>query len=102
MLLEEIVRTSSAVANASRRLVKIGHLADLLRRLASDEINVAIAFLSGELRQGRIGLGPATIWGARPSSGVETATLSIADVDQTFARIAGTSGAGSTGARQQL
>jgi DNA ligase 1 len=102
MLLEEIVRTSSAVANASRRLVKIGQLADLLRRLASDEINVAIAFLSGELRQGRIGLGPATIWGARPSSGVETATLSIADVDQTFARIAGTSGAGSTGARQQL
>ena len=102
MLLEEIVRTSGAVANASGRLAKVGHLADLLRRLAPDEVNVAIGFLSGELRQGRIGLGPATIWTARPPSGVETSTLSLAEVDQTFARIAGTSGAGSTGARQQL
>ena len=102
MLLQEVVRTSAAVADSSSRLAKIGHLADLLRRLAPEEVNVAIPFLSGELRQGRIGLGPATIWSARPSSGAESATLSLAEADETFARIAGISGAGSTGARQQL
>ncbi len=102
MLLQEIVRTSAAVADSSGRLAKIGHLADLLRRLAPGEVNIAVPFLSGDLRQGRIGLGPATIWSARLSNGAETATLSLADVDETFARIASTSGAGSTGARQQL
>jgi DNA ligase-1 len=102
LLLQEIVRTSAAVAHSSGRLAKIGHLGDLLRRLAPEEVKIAIPFLSGDLRQGRIGLGPATIWSARPSSGAEAATLSLAEVDETFAQIAGTSGAGSTGARQQL
>jgi DNA ligase-1 len=102
MLLQEIVQTSAAVADSSGRLAKIAHLADLLHRLAPEEVSIAIPFLSGELRQGRIGLGPATIWSARPSSGAEAATLSLADVDDAFAGIAGTSGAGSAGARQRL
>ena len=67
MLLQEIVQTSAAVADSSGRLAKIAHLADLLHRLAPEEVSIAIPFLSGELRQGRIGLGPATIWSARPS-----------------------------------
>jgi ATP-dependent DNA ligase I len=102
MRLEEIVRTSSAVAGAGARLAKTAHLADLLRRLAPQEVDVAIAFLSGELRQGRIGLGPAAIWAARQPSDVDVGTLSLAEVDETFARIAVTTGAGSTALRQQL
>jgi len=102
MLVQDLVRTSLAVANASGRLDKIGLLAALLRRLAPDEVDIAIALLSGGLRQGRIGLGPATIWAAKPPRSAETATLSLADIDETFERIAGTVGAGSTGARQQL
>lgn len=102
MLLQEIARTSAAVADSSSRLAKIGRLADLLRRLAPEEVNIAIPFLSGELRQGRIGLGPATIWSAKPSSGAEASTLSLAEVDEIFARIGSTSGAGATGARQRL
>ena len=102
MRLEDLVRTSSAVADASGRLDKIGLLAALLRRLGPGEIEIAIALLSGGLRQGRIGLGPATIWAAKPPTAAEAATLSLADIDETFERIAGTGGAGSTGARQQL
>src|SRR5688572_12926944 len=101
MLLDDIVQTSRGVANASSRLVKIDLLADLLRRLAPEELEIAIPLLSGELRQGRIGLGPAAIWAARRSSGAAAATLTLADIDQTFARIAGTTGAGSASARQQ-
>ena len=102
MLLADIVRTSALVAETSSRLTKISHLADLLRRLAPDEIDIAIPFLSGDLRQGRIGLGPASIWSARPASAADGATLSIAEVDDTFSRIAGTSGARSAATRQDL
>jgi DNA ligase 1 len=102
MLLQEIIRTSAAVADSSGRLAKIGYLVDLLRRLAPEEVDIVIPFLSGELRQGRIRLGPATIWAAKPSGGADSATLSLAEVDETFSRIAGTSGAGSTSVRQQL
>jgi len=56
MLLTDLVNTSAAVANASSRLAKIGLLADLLRRLAPEEIEMAIGFLSGEPRQGRLEL----------------------------------------------
>jgi DNA ligase-1 len=102
MLTEEIVRTSALVAETSARRAKVGILADVLRRLSPDELPIAIAFLSGELRQGRIGLGPATMWAARPSSGAQAATLSLIEVDETFARIAAISGAGSADARLRL
>jgi len=57
VFLHELVVTSTAVAQASGRLVKIGQLATLLRRLAPTEVEIAIAFLAGEPRQGRIGIG---------------------------------------------
>ena len=47
MLLHELVSTSRAVAAASGRLHKIDRLATLLRRLTPDEVDIAIAFLSG-------------------------------------------------------
>jgi DNA ligase 1 len=102
VLLEDLVQTSLAVADASGRLAKVGLLADLLRRLAPEEIDIAVAMLSGQVRQGRIGLGPATIWAARPASSAGAATLSLTDIDETLERIAGTAGSGSTAARQQL
>ena len=102
MLFEEIVRASALVAETSGRLRKIGLLADLLRSLAPDEVDIAIPFLSGELRQGRIGLGPAAIWAARQPDGAPRATVTLMDVDETLARIAGTSGAGSVKVRRQL
>ena len=57
MLLDDVVQTSRAVAQAGSRLTKIGLLADLLRRLSPNEIEIAIGMLSGEPRQGRIGIG---------------------------------------------
>jgi DNA ligase-1 len=101
MLLQDIVRASAAVAETGSRLEKVRHLADCLRRLAPDDIAAAIAYLSGELPQGRIGLGPATIWSAKPSAGADVASLTLAEVDVAFTRLAETSGTGSAGARQQ-
>jgi DNA ligase-1 len=101
MSLNDLVTTSVAVGQASGRLVKIGLLADLLRRMAPEEIAIAIGFLSGEPRQGRIGIGGATIWSAKDDADADTPTLSLVDLDQAFTEIAALKGAGSTAARQQ-
>ncbi|MDX6336212.1 MAG: ligase 1 [Streptosporangiaceae bacterium] len=63
VLLSDLVRTSEAVSLASGRRVKIDEIAGLLRRAAPDEISVAVAFLSGELRQRQIGVGYAALGG---------------------------------------
>jgi DNA ligase-1 len=101
MLLSDVVETSTAVAQASGRLAKIGLLADLLRRLTSDEIEIAIGMLSGEPRQGRIGIGSATLWTAKDTAAAATPTLRLADVDQAFTRIGTIKGSGASAMRQE-
>ena len=59
MLLARIVRAAAAVAATRSRKAKITALSDCLRELAPAELRAGVAFLSGELTQGRIGLGPA-------------------------------------------
>jgi DNA ligase 1 len=99
MLLSELVDVSAAVAASSGRLDKVGRLAEFLRRVAHDEIPVAIAFLSGELRQGRIGVGGAAIWQTKAQTAAATATLQLREVDELFDRLATVRGSGSSGAR---
>lgn len=101
MSLNDLVTTSAAVGEASGRLAKIALLADLLRRAAPDEIEIAIGFLSGEPRQGRLGIGGATISSAKDVTGADTPTLGLHEVDEAFTQIAALKGAGSTAARQQ-
>jgi DNA ligase 1 len=61
VLLRELVQTSEAVAATSGRTAKITEIAVLLRRAASGEVPVVVAFLSGELRQRQIGVGFASL-----------------------------------------
>ena len=61
MLLHELVATSAAVKASSGRLEKIRLLAELLARLEPRDIPIAIGFLIGWTRQGRIGIGWATL-----------------------------------------
>ena len=75
VLLSDLVRTSEAVSLASGRRVKIDEIAGLLRRAAPEEIPVAVAFLSGELRQRQIGVGYAALGGLlRPAPGDPSAS----------------------------
>ncbi|MEE9246886.1 MAG: ATP-dependent DNA ligase, partial [Gemmatimonadota bacterium] len=99
MLLREIAETSSRVSGTGGRLEKIGHLADTLRRLESEEIGIGVSYLSGELRQGRIGIGYSTLEKAAPSSAAQLAGITLRDVDAAFERIARISGRGSAGER---
>jgi DNA ligase 1 len=102
VLLHELVATSAAVADASSRLAKIAALAALLQRATLAEVNVAVAFLSGELRQGRIGIGGSAIRESKPLAAAPTPVLSLIEVDKVFEQIATTTGPGSPGDRVRL
>ena len=120
MLLSELVRTSAAVAGAPGRKTKIEAIADLLRQAAPAEVPVAVAFLSGELRQRQIGVGFAAIRdllgdtayaspdGPDPDQPPGTAfdhtapPLTLADVDAAFAAIGAISGPGTQAERRRL
>ncbi|HVH68294.1 MAG TPA: ATP-dependent DNA ligase [Gemmatimonadales bacterium] len=104
MLLGELVQTSRRVAETRGRLAKIEQLAALLRRAEPDEIETAIAFLSGTPRQGRIGLGYATLEEVRSekTGGADAPTLTLAAVDALLQRLATTAGKGSAAVKQKL
>src|SRR5213079_3069824 len=100
--LHELVTTSRQVAATSGRHAKIDLLAALLKHAAADEIETAIAALSGSLRQGRIGVGYAALGAARPERAADRATLGLATVDATLEQVARTRGLGSAAARDRL
>jgi len=102
MRLYDIVTTSRSVRETSARSDKIRHLAACLRHAEPDDLETAVALLSGEPRQGRIGLGPATLHTAMPPNAVPAPELTLAEVDATLGRIARTNGAGSTTDRARL
>ncbi|HMJ82897.1 MAG TPA: ATP-dependent DNA ligase [Vicinamibacterales bacterium] len=102
MRLADVVAASSAVAGTSGRLEKVAHLADVIRRVPSDEIETVISFLSGAARQGRMGIGFASLSGLREVPPAETSSLDIRDVDAAFDRLAASSGAGSASRRAEL
>jgi len=102
MLLHDIVTTSQRVADTRRRLVKIDELAACLKRLAPEEIEIGTAFLAGEIRQGRVGIGYATLQDAMPNQAAETPSLNLIEVDQTLMRVSRISGAGSSVERKRL
>ena len=101
-LLAELVETSRRVAETSSRNAKTALLADCLRRLAPTETEAAVAYLSGETRQGKSGIGYALLRDANPESKSDRPSLTIADVDTALARGASTSGAGSKGERTSI
>jgi DNA ligase-1 len=100
-LFAELAATSRDVAATSSRLAKIRALAAFLRALAPDEIAIAIAFLSGETRQGRLGIAYAALRDMEPGSAPAQPALTLADVDAAFAALASTSGKGSAATRAQ-
>ena len=84
MRLEELVRTSALVAGTPGRLDKISKLADLFKRVPPDALPIAIGFLTGWPRQGRLGVGWATVASAQDHQAAMESTLELRDVDSVF------------------
>jgi DNA ligase-1 len=97
MLFADLVATSRAVAATRSRLAKRDALAELLRRAEPGDIEIVVAYLAGELRQRRTGVGWASLRGlpapaAHPS-------LALDEIDGELQRISELAGPGSAGLR---
>jgi ATP-dependent DNA ligase I len=126
---EALVAASEAVKQTRSRQQKVEHLAACIAQLGAEpppgevavpgllggeplagerpgpdhtSLRVGVAYLAGELPQGRIGLGPAAVFKNLPSSAREAGSLSLADVDAVFEAIARVSGAGAVRERMRL
>jgi DNA ligase 1 len=100
-LLADIVGASERVAGNPGRLAKTREIAELLRRLTDEEIEPAIAFLSGNIRQGRLAVGGAALASARciPAA---APTLTLADADAFFQALKEVTGKGAASRRIEL
>jgi DNA ligase-1 len=97
----DLVETSRAVAATPARLAKVGRLADYLRTLPPPLVGIGVAYLTGELPQGKLGLGYAAVR-AQMDGGAAEATLTLAEVDAAFTALKREAGAGSAGRRASL
>jgi DNA ligase-1 len=114
VLLDNVVRTSAAVAASAGRLAKTEHIAALLRDVPAAEIGIAVCFLSGDLTQRQIGVGYAALTdllgSQEPGAGrgresgppAAAAQLSLTDTDQVLEQIGALAGQGSQAERRRL
>jgi DNA ligase-1 len=99
-LLVDVVRASQEVAATPARSHKVAVLARLLRELDLAEVPAVAGFLSGVPRQGRIGVGYASVH-RDPVAGGGPA-LSVGDLDTALSEIQATTGPGSAARRRTL
>ena len=99
MRLSDVARVSREVAERPGRGEKTRTLAALLEAAAPAQAPVLVAWLSGELPQGRIGLGPAALRDAWPEGAAAEPRLTVAEVDAAFTGMAELSGPGSSAER---
>jgi DNA ligase-1 len=99
--LAAVVETSREVAATRSRSTKVRILAELLTSVGPDEVAICVGFLSGVPRQGRVGVGYATVYGIEvPPAGEPS--LTVADLDRAIDEVAADSGPGSATRRRQL
>src|SRR6185295_12079466 len=100
----DLVETSRKVGATRARNAKVAHIAEYLRGLAGDprRLELAVAYLAGELPQGKIGIGYAQLGECRERSAARAPNLSLDDVDRAFTAIRSESGSGSARRRMGL
>ena len=99
--LHEVVETARMVAAASARTEKVAALASLLERTAPVEAPIIVGLLTGEIRQGRIGVGWAAVRDLVVSAS-SSSTLTVAEVDQAMEDLMTISGSGSKARRTEV
>jgi DNA ligase-1 len=102
MRLAELVETSRRLAATRKRLEKVRLLAELLQRMDAATLAIGVGFLTGQPRQGRIGIGWATLREAADTgTAAAESTLDVTSIDAALERLAVLAGEGSAGLRQQ-
>jgi DNA ligase 1 len=101
MLLRTVVETSLHVAATPRRSEKIELIANLLKQLSPQEVEIATAYLSGAIRQGRTGIGYAALREASAPA-AESPSLEILQVDGVLESLAEVQGSGSQERKREI
>jgi DNA ligase-1 len=99
VLFARLVDTSDVVASTSARSQKVALLAEFLFTLDIGEVETGVGFLRGEPRQGRVGVGWASVYPLDVPPADEPA-LEIRDVDAAIDEVRDLVGSGSQGARR--
>jgi DNA ligase 1 len=100
-LLAEVVTASRAVTDTSSRSQKIAILAELLKALDPNEVPLAVGFLAGAPRQGRVGVGYSTVYRLEQAPAAD-ASLTIDELDRAISEIQETTGSGSATTRREI
>jgi DNA ligase-1 len=101
VLFETLANTSRAVSETRSRLSKTAELARCLAELAPEEVEPAIMFLCGEPRQGKIGVGYATLRDLGRPAAASRASLAVLEVDAALDRLQRTTGGGAGAERRR-
>ncbi|MFB6633572.1 ATP-dependent DNA ligase [Streptomyces sp. NPDC056362] len=104
MLLARVAEVSGEVAAVSARSRKIALLAGLFAEAGPDESPLVIAYLSGRLPQGRIGVGWSVLKEVVPPAvpPADRPGLTLGRVDEAMGELAAVSGAGARAERTRL
>jgi DNA ligase-1 len=100
-LLAHLVAVSREVAGTRSRSRKVAILAELLHKLDPSEVPIAVGFLSGAPRQGRVGVGYTTVYSVERAPAGE-ASLTVHDLDRAVAEVEAARGSGSAVRRKQI
>ena len=98
--LARLVEASEATASTRKRSLKIEALAEVFREVELDDAAIAVGLLRGRPRQGKIGVGWATLEGVEAEPTAEP-SLTIGELDAALDELAQLSGAGVEKRRRQ-
>ncbi len=101
LFLNDLVEISEKVGATPKKKEKISLLAEIFRRAREREISLVAFYLSGELPQGRLGIGWAALQEALREATVRAEPLSLTDLDRYFESIQEERGPGSSRRRIQ-
>jgi DNA ligase 1 len=101
VLLADVVTTSAEVAGTRARTAKAQAIAALLRRATTDEVEPVTAWLAGDTRQGRLGVGWRTLT-SRTTDSADAPSLTVPAVDRALDDLAAATGPGSVARRDTV
>lgn len=99
--LATLVADSQSVARTASRRDKVAALAAALAAAESNEVHIVVGLLTGEPRQGRVGIGWASVFNLDVPAAV-TPSLTVHDLDTAIEAISSATGPGSQSRRADL
>jgi DNA ligase-1 len=100
--LSDVASVSNAVASTRSRHKKVELLAELLTRVERREVPIVVGHLSGEIRQGKLGLGYRALRPLHAEPPSPESVVTVLELDAAFETMRALSGKGAAGKRKAL